>query len=326
MHWFLYYSASIIRMSGIREESMAIWISAGVSAVNFICTFIGLFFVDRAGRRKLVLISYAGVICSLVLLGVGFSLMNSDSPLVTQVNTNDRCGKSYSCQECISVPDGCGFCFVKAGNGSILDGSCWKLDADSGKPTDGQCSEKSDLLTKYPANIDFANGWCPTKYFWLPILAMTLYLVSFAPGMGPMPWTINSEIYPLWARGFCTSITTSASWLGNLIISASFLSLIEALGNAGAFFLYVGIALIGFSIIFAFLPETRGRTLEEMESLFLGPLFVCCRGRKSGSTLGSNNVQYVHIRGLNRASPRSSTRPGELGTVADAYNSDDSDN
>lgn len=165
-----------------------------------------------------------------------------------------------------------------------------------------------------------------------------------------MPWTINSEIYPMWARGFCTSITTSGSWFGNLIISASFLSLIQALSTqgkiisnpyrfsiwlldsllritillAGAFFLYVGIALVGFTFLFAFLPETQGRTLEEMESVFMGPWLVCCRGRRSGSTLGSNNVQYVHIRGLNRASPRSSARPGEL--VANAYNSDDSDN
>lgn len=47
-------------MSGVRDESMAIWISAGVSAVNCGATFIGLFLVDRVGRRKLVLLSYIG--------------------------------------------------------------------------------------------------------------------------------------------------------------------------------------------------------------------------------------------------------------------------
>lgn len=169
------------------------------------------------------------------------------------------------------MPEGCGFCFVKSQNGTILEGSCWKMDPDTSRPLDGQCSDNIDLMSKYPANIDWAQGWCPSQYFWLPILAMTIYLVSFAPGeleiqnlskcfhfsktllyvvlflslgMGPMPWTINSEIYPLWARGFCTSITTSASWLGNLIISASFLSLLEALGKEGhnlpsVFILYV---------------------------------------------------------------------------------------
>lgn len=281
----MYYSASIIRMSGIRDESMAIWISAGVSAVNFICTFIGLFLVDRVGRRKLVLISYLGVITSLLLLGVGFKLMADDSPLVTAVQTDDTCAVSRTCQDCINAADRCGYCYSTFDNGSIADGSCYALKKDSDSPLDSSvCIDKT-----------WASGWCPTKYFWLPILAMTLYLVSFAPGMGPMPWTINSEIYPLWARGFCTSITTSANWAGNLVISASFLSLIDALSNSGAFFLYVLIALVGFSFVFAFLPETQGRTLEEMESLFLGPWLVCCRGpgpgRRSGSTLGSNNVQ-----------------------------------
>lgn len=47
-------------MSGVRDESMAIWISAGVAAVNCGATFIGLFLVDRVGRRKLVLLSYSG--------------------------------------------------------------------------------------------------------------------------------------------------------------------------------------------------------------------------------------------------------------------------
>ncbi|XP_034254841.1 proton myo-inositol cotransporter-like isoform X3 [Thrips palmi] len=287
----MYYSASIIRMSGVRDESLAIWISAGVAAVNCGATFIGLFLVDRVGRRKLVLLSYIGVIVSLALLGIGFHMMEADSPLVTSVIQDDKCGVTRTCGECISVPEGCGFCFVKSQNGTILEGSCWKMDPDTSRPLDGQCSDNIDLMTKYPANIDWANGWCPSQYYWLPILAMTVYLVSFAPGMGPMPWTINSEIYPLWARGFCTSITTSASWFGNLIISASFLSLLEALGKEGAFFLYVGIALVGFTILFSLLPETKGRTLEEMESLFLGPWFVCCRGRRSGSHLGSNNVQ-----------------------------------
>jgi len=52
-------------------------------------------------------------------------------------------------------------------------------------------------------------------------------------GMGPMPWTINSEIHPLWARNFSTSITTSVNWAMNLIVSMTFLSLIDAMGQSG---------------------------------------------------------------------------------------------
>lgn len=71
---------------------------------------------------------------------------------------------------------------MKADNGSILDSSCWAIDKNTGGPQDGQCSE-IDLMSKYPNNIDWADGWCPSKYFWLPIVAMSLYLVSFAPGI-----------------------------------------------------------------------------------------------------------------------------------------------
>jgi SP family myo-inositol transporter-like MFS transporter 13 len=46
----------------------------------------------------------------------------------------------------------------------------------------------------------FASDYCPSDVAWIVVLGLCSYLFFFAPGMGPMPWTINSEIYPLWAR------------------------------------------------------------------------------------------------------------------------------
>lgn len=54
-------------------------------------------------------------------------------------------------------------------------------------------------------------------------------------GMGPMPWTINSEIYPLWARSFSNSVATFTNWTFNLIISMTFLSLSESITRHGKF-------------------------------------------------------------------------------------------
>ena len=90
--------------------------------------------------------------------------------------------------------------------------------------------------------------------------------------MGAMPWTINSEIYPLWARSFCCAASTSTNWFFNLIVSLTFLSLTNALTAQGAYFLYSGIAVSGFLVFFFFLPETRGRSLEEIETIFDHPL------------------------------------------------------
>ena len=87
-----------------------------------------------------------------------------------------------------------------------------------------------------------------------------------------MPWTINSEIYPLWARSFCYSASTSVNWFFNLLVSLTFLTLTQVLTNHGAYYLYALIALIGWLLFFVFLPETKGKSLEEIESLFEGSL------------------------------------------------------
>ena len=86
--------------------------------------------------------------------------------------------------------------------------------------------------------------------------------------MGPMPWTINSEIFPLWARSACFSISTSINWLSNLLVSLTFLTLVKKLDKAGTFWLYCSFAIIGWIIFFIFLPETKDKSLEEIEQLF----------------------------------------------------------
>lgn len=52
-------------------------------------------------------------------------------------------------------------------------------------------------------------------------------------GLGPMPWTINAEIYPTWARSTGTSIATAVNWIINLVVSMTFLSLLEAITTYG---------------------------------------------------------------------------------------------
>ena len=64
-------------------------------------------------------------------------------------------------------------------------------------------------------DITFASDYCPSNYAWLIMVGLVLYLFFFAPGMGPMPWTLNSEIYPLWARSFGVSVATSVNWAFN---------------------------------------------------------------------------------------------------------------
>ena len=86
--------------------------------------------------------------------------------------------------------------------------------------------------------------------------------------MGTTPLIINSEIFPMNARSAGVSAATSVNWVGNLIISLTFLDLCKAVTTYGAFWLYGGIAVVGWLWLFFKLPETRGKSLEEITKLF----------------------------------------------------------
>jgi len=276
----MYYSATIIQMAGFYNTSMAIWLAALVAAINFLCTFVGLYLVERVGRRRLTLVSLAGVVLSLAFLGAGFLVADSHSVEVTLINdTPDMCGTAASCGECGMIQD-CGFCFFDDPVQGAVNGTCLMSRENMTEFTSdyGPCSSlsSSDSIIQGESRWIWSYGWCPSPYGWITVVGLVMYLFFFAPGMGPMPWTINSEIYPLWARGTCNSIATSTNWFFNLVISMTFLTFMEILGREGAFFLYCGLAAVGLVIFWLILPETKGRSLEEMEVLFARPWACPC--------------------------------------------------
>ena len=101
---------------------------------------------------------------------------------------------------------------------------------------------------------------------WIAVTSLMLYVGSFAVGLGPVFWLILSEIYPLRIRGRAMSVSTVVNWGFNLIVALSFLTLTHVLGKAATFWLY-GIVSIG-AWVFAFflVPETKGKTLEQIEA------------------------------------------------------------
>ncbi|XP_048496941.1 inositol transporter 1 isoform X2 [Beta vulgaris subsp. vulgaris] len=105
-------------------------------------------------------------------------------------------------------------------------------------------------------------------YSWLAVAGLALYIAFFAPGMGPVPWAINSEIYPQAYRGLCGGMGATICWITNLIVSESFLSIADAIGTGSTFLIIAGIVVLAFLFVCAFVPETRGLTFEEMDQMF----------------------------------------------------------
>lgn len=76
------------------------------------------------------------------------------------------------------------------------------------------------------------------------VCALVFYTLFFALGMGPVPWALTSEIFPLKLRGIATGITTTANWLSNLIVSMTFLSLMSLITKAGVYWLYGCVCIV----------------------------------------------------------------------------------
>lgn len=112
----------------------------------------------------------------------------------------------------------------------------------------------------------FKDG-CPSKFGILAVILLGLYIIVYSPGMGTVPWIVNSEIYPLRYRGIGGGIAAVANWTSNLIVSLTFLTLTEALGSAGTFLLFAGFSTIGLVAIYFLVPETKGLQFEEVEKM-----------------------------------------------------------
>ncbi len=101
---------------------------------------------------------------------------------------------------------------------------------------------------------------------WFAAVSLAVYIASFAVGLGPVFWLLISEIYPLSVRGVGMSLATVVNWVTNLLVALTFLTLIDRLGKPGTFWLYASISVIAVVFSILFIPETKGKSLEEIEA------------------------------------------------------------
>lgn len=174
----MYYAPEIFKTAGAGQDS-AFGQTVTVGAINFLFTFVAIGFVDRAGRRPLLLIGTAVQAVSLFAVS---------------------------------------WFFGKEGAG------------------------------------------------WFLLAAILTFVAAFAMAMGPVSWIVNSEIFPTKLRGRAMAVSIFLLWLACFLVSQTFPILLEKLGPSRTFQLYGVLSLASLVFVAFFVPETKGRTLEEIEA------------------------------------------------------------
>lgn len=162
------------------------------------------------------------------------------------------------------------------------------------------------LLTTFPlmALAMFFTGFS----FWIPetshsarigCIALGTYLFGavYSPGEGPVPFTYSAEAYPLYVRSYGMALATATTWFFNFVLGVSWPSLRNAFTAQGGFAWYAGWCIVGWWLVLLFMPETKNKTLEELDQVFSVP--TCFHAR-----YGLRQIPYFFKRYLFRKDVR----------------------
>ena len=188
----IYYANEIFGAAGFETpQEQAAATTWAVGGVNVLATFIAVAYVDRFGRKPLLLTGLVGMAVSLTVVG---------------------------------------FCF---------------LSLDDATPDAGE--SMAGIFT---------------------LVGLVVFIASFAFSLGPVVWTVINEIFPSRIRGRGVAVATAANWGSAWLVSQFFLSLTDAIGTAATFWMFAFFSVLAFIWIKLRVPETKGKTLEEIEELW----------------------------------------------------------
>ncbi|NXA34353.1 GTR10 protein, partial [Eudromia elegans] len=274
------YASKIFHSVGFQSNSSAILASVGLGAIKVVATLVAMAFADKAGRRALLIAGCVVMAISVTIIG----FTSRSSPLATardcEAATEPNASHSYTqhltpassrtplppfplASGAGRSPTGPGFALTRGSQsrGVVTDPShLHKADLA------GQSEKETVESTGSPVSgVPVTEGMVLN---WITLLSMMAFVSAFSIGFGPMTWLVLSEIYPAGIRGRAFAFCNSFNWAANLLISLSFLDLIDAIGLSWMFLLYGLIGVMAVTFIYLFVPETKGQSLEEIDQQF----------------------------------------------------------
>ncbi|KAF5278491.1 hypothetical protein FQA39_LY05980 [Lamprigera yunnana] len=108
-------------------------------------------------------------------------------------------------------------------------------------------------------NVDFI--------FWLPIVSLMGYIISYNAGFGALPWAVMGEIFPSNIKSVASTVTVSVCWITAFLITYFYATISQLLGTFGSFWIFSGCCLSAFIFVFKLLPETSRKTFQEIQDI-----------------------------------------------------------
>jgi len=298
------YNTGILLQSGL-NDLLAHWGYVIFTVVNFLATTIGMMLVDRKGRRFLLILGTAGVIVSLV--GVGLLFKTTENATVDcRAAVQAMAGPSgeltlhFDPAEAARLLAAQGYSgtAIQSGRASLAviysygdftaatsfvrsdDAAAKPIEIDRASAVPGNRVEAffkdpfADLKAAQTAPLRIQKaliGAVPDAgHGWLVALGLYFFMSFYALGPGVVVWLALSELMPTRIRSNGMSIALVINQLVSTTLAGIFLPFVSQHGYSSMFFLFAGFTVVYLLVAVFFLPETKGKTLEEIEAHFEG--------------------------------------------------------
>ncbi|KAM6915152.1 solute carrier family 2, facilitated glucose transporter member 12 [Xenentodon cancila] len=245
----LSYASPLLRSVGFDSDAAATLASTGFGVVKVVGTIPAVLLVDRVGPKSFLCVGAVAMGMSLAALGT--LTMQSRTQLTS------LCKSQMSLNHSEALWD--------------LNRTSVHLDGSDSFPTrlPGQWSAHEAAITdtKDDGTGGSVAGRSPavaSSLRWASLISLLVYVAAFSVSLGPMVYVVLSEIFPMGVRGRAVSVVSAVNWATNLLISMTFLTITERIGLPNVMFLYSAMSFVLLVFIILCVPETKGRTLEEI--------------------------------------------------------------
>tara|TARA_R110002126_G_C10490551_1_gene503856 strand:+ start:35327 stop:36865 length:1539 start_codon:yes stop_codon:yes gene_type:complete len=236
-----FYATSIFKQTGIGTDAA---FSSGIllSSITVVFTLISMYLIDRVGRRPLLLVGTLGISISLLLCAYGFN----------------KATYKLSSEKIETLT------FEGSEKLQIVADKAYTFDVDF--KNELKAILGNQVYSKNDGEILEAATTINATLILIGILG---FIACFAFSLGPVMWVLLSELYPLKYRGLAIGVIAFVNSLISSVIQLIFPWELSNLGNAMSFFLFGIVALVGFFVMVKIVPETKGKSLEEIEKEFV---------------------------------------------------------